>query len=128
MEMAMAKSYQDIKIADEQSLTNPQEYLADIPARLVSGVLGLMGFVTACVVGLLAGNPGGVVLSRALLAMLICVFVGRLLGIIGEMCVREYVERYKSERPRPNKPQQLVDLDRANHEHQEVVDRFKKAA
>lgn len=124
----MANSYQDNKVADEQRLANPQEYLADIPARLVSGVLGLMGFVTACVVGLLAGNPGVVVLTRALMAMLICVLVGRLLGAIGEICVREYVDRYKSERPRPSKPHQLVELDRANHAHQEVVDTLKKAA
>ncbi len=123
----MAKSYRDIVVADENRLSDPQQYLADIPARLVSGVLGLMGFVTACFVGLMAGNPGVVVLSRALIAMLICVVVGRLLGIIGETCVREYVTRYKTEHPRPSKPHQLVELEREKHDHQEVVDSLKKA-
>ena len=123
----MAKSFQDIKMVDEDQLSDPREYLADIPARLVSGVLGLMGFVTACMVGLLAGNPGVVILTRALLAMLICTFIGRILGTMGETCVREYVERYKTDRPRPTKPRQLQELEQANFDHREMVESLKKA-
>lgn len=123
-----AQEYEDIEIVDDEQLTDPHEYLADIPARLISGVLGLMAFVLACVVGLLAGNPGFVILTRAILAMLVCALVGRFLGIVGEVCVREFVERYKSERPRPRKPQQLVRLEQAKQEHEQVVRSMKKAA
>jgi len=124
----MTEQYDDIEILEDPPLADPAEYLADVPTRLISGVLGLMGFVVACVVGLLAGNPGYVILLRAMLAMLICMLVGRVLGLMGEICVREYVTKYKSDRPEPRKPQQLVELDRTKRAHEEVVQRMKKAA
>lgn len=118
----------DIEILDDQQLADPREYLGGISTGITSGVLGLMGFMTACAVGLLAGNPGATILLRALGAMAVCALVGRVLGLAGEVCVREYVTRYKSERPRPQKPRQLVDLDRARREHQDVMRSMKKAA
>ncbi len=124
----MNQKFEDIEIPEDDQLADPGEYLADIPMRLTSGVLGLMGFMTACVVGLMAGNRGGVVLLRAVLAMVICAAVGRVLGIVGEVAVREYVQRYKSQRPRPVKPQQLIELDRAKRAHEHAVRSMKKAA
>ena len=106
---------------------DPSEYLADIPTKLISGVLGLMGFATASLVGLVAGNPGLVIIVRALLAMLICSVVGRILGWVGEICVREFVTKYKHDRPQPEKPKELVDLDRAQKAHKSVVERMNKA-
>ena len=124
----MANSYDDIQVVDDEKLADPGEYLADIPARLVSGVLGLMAFMLACVVGLFAGNPGYVILVRAMIAMVVCAIIGRILGMVGEVCVREYVLRYKSDRPRPQKPTQLVELERAKRAHEQVVARMKNAA
>lgn len=123
----MPESYQDVEILDDEKLANPSEYLADIPARLISGVLGLMAFVVACITGLMAGNPGYVILTRAMLAMLVCTIIGRVLGIVGEICICEYVARYKSARPRPPKPSQLVELDREREEHNRVVAHLKNA-
>ena len=61
----------------------------DVPARVISSIFGLMGFFTALMVGLVAANPGITILLRALLAFAICALVGRILGTIGEICVRE---------------------------------------
>lgn len=116
------------EIPDDRELSDPRKYLADIPARLISGVLGLMAFVLACGVGLIAGNPGFVILSRALVAMFVCAIIGRVLGMVGEVCVREYVTRYKSDRPRPQKPKQLVELEQAKEAHEQMVQSMKKAA
>lgn len=124
----MGGTVEKIEIPDDGKLADPRQYLADIPARLISGVLGLMAFVLASVVGLIAGNPGFVILTRALVAMFVCAIIGRVLGVVGEVCVREYVTRYKSDRPRPQKPQQLVELERAKEAHEQVVQSMKKAA
>jgi len=121
-------SSSDVEIVDNDSLIDPSEYLADVSTQLVSGVLGLMGFTTALLVGLLAGNPAIAILGRALLAMLLCALVGRLLGSVGEVCVREYVTKYKSDRPQPNKPKELVELDLKQEAHESVMNSMKKAA
>lgn len=123
----MRESYEDIQIIDDDKLTDPSQYLADIPARLISGVLGLMAFMVACLTGLLAGNPGSVILVRAMLAMLLCTLIGRVLGIVGEIGIREFVTNYKSARPRPQMPSQLIELDQAKREHERVVAHMKKA-
>ncbi len=115
-------------IPDNESLADSSAYMADVSTQLASGVLGLMGFMTALVVGLLAGNPALVILTRAMVAMLVCAIVGRVLGAAGEICVREYVMKYKSDRPQPTKPQELIDLDREQRAHESVVDTMKKAA
>ena len=120
--------FSDIEIVEDHELADPSEYLADIPTKLVSGVLGLMGFMTASVVGLLAGNPGFIIIGRAMVAMLCCAFVGRILGAVGQVCVREFVERYKIDRPQPSKPQALMDLDRKNRAHDSMIKNMKKAA
>jgi len=118
----------ETEIKDNDSLADPGQYLADMSTRLVSGVLGLMGFMMALVVGLIAGNPTTVILIRAIVAMLICSVIGRILGLAGEVCVREFVSRYKSDRPQPIKPQELIDLDNEQRAHDSVVDTMKKAA
>ncbi len=115
-------------IPDNESLADSSQYMADVSTHLVSGVLGLMGFTTALVVGLIAGNSGLVILTRALVALFLCAIVGRLLGAVGEVCVREFVTKYKSDRPQPIKPRELVDLDREQRVHESVVDSMKKAA
>lgn len=134
----MAEEYEDIEILGEseqasqqeleEGLVDPREYLADIPTSLVSGVLGLTAFMLACVVGLLAENPGHVVLLRAILAMIICAIVGRFLGIAGEASVREFVVKYKSTRPRPRKPQELLTLEADQRAHARAMEHMKKAS
>jgi len=105
----------------------PGEYLADVSTKLVSGVLGLMGFMVASFVGVMASNPGMIILSRAILAMIVCAIIGRVLGAVGEVCVREYVLRYKSDRPSPEKPRALVNLEESQRAHDDLMKKIKKA-
>jgi hypothetical protein len=129
----MPQSFADVEILDDgvqaepvEQLVDPSEYLADIPRTLTSGVLGLAAFMLACFVGLLAGNPGYVILVRAMVAMVICVLIGRVLGAIGEVCIREYVTKYKSDRPRPRKPEQLRKLEAELREIDRAAEHMKK--
>ncbi|MFG0314459.1 MAG: hypothetical protein ACF8LL_09775 [Phycisphaerales bacterium] len=123
----MAEVYEDIEIVEDEGLVDPSEYLADIPATLISGVFGLTAFMLTCFVGLLAGNPGHVILLRAMVAMLVCAVIGRVLGIAGEICIREFVSKYKSTRPRPRKPQELLTLEAEQREHDRAVQHMKKS-
>lgn len=85
----------------------------DVPARVFSSVLGLMGFVTSLLVGLFVGNPGITILYRAMLAMAVCAVVGRIIGMVGEISVREFLRTYKHDRPMPEVPIQLQRLYKA---------------
>jgi hypothetical protein len=123
----MPQDFADIEIVDDAELIDPSEYLADVPSGMISGVLGMMGFAVACLVGLIAGNPGYVILLRAMLAMLVCAIIGRVLGVVGEICVREFVTLYKSDRPKPIKPKQLIELEAQRKAHEDVVQSMKKS-
>ena len=107
---------------------NPADYLADLPSTLISSTLGFMGFSTACIFGLLSGNSGLVIVTRAMVAMVVCAFIGRLLGAVGEICVREYIELYKNDHPEPVKPEELLTLDREQQMNESLVNSMKKAA
>ncbi|MFK7758808.1 MAG: hypothetical protein AB8C13_02545 [Phycisphaerales bacterium] len=100
----------------------------DAPAKVISSIMGLMGFATSLVLGLLAGNPGLVILGRAMLMLAICTVIGRILGTVGEMCVREFLNKYKSDHPTPVLPEQLARLyaDRAREES--IRERMRKSA
>jgi len=124
----MGKKAKTKSSTQQEGSTNPGDYLADVPTKLVSGVLGLMGFATASLVGLVAGNPGILIIVRAIVAMLICSIVGRILGAIGEVCVREFVNRYKVDRPQPKKPKELIDLDLKQQAHMSVIETMNRAA
>jgi hypothetical protein len=124
----MSTQFGDIEILPGDSeLANPREYLADVPASLISGVFGLLAFVLACTVGVIAQNPGYVILLRAMIAMLICAVIGRILGTVGEICIQEFVVKYKSGRPVPKRPQQLLDLEEKQREHERAVEHMKNA-
>ena len=99
-----------------------------VRARVVGGVLGLMGFATAVFVGMVAGLPGVTTLSRALLCMLACYAVGRVLGAMGSTAVEEFVDKYKADRPAPEPPRALVELQDRRDRHKRVVDEMKRAA
>lgn len=90
--------------------------------------MGLTGFSAAVFVGILAGNPGVTTLGRALLCMLACTLVGRLLGSMGATAAGEFVDRYKSEHPAPNPPARLVELQDRRNRHNQIVDEMKRAA
>ncbi len=124
--MPESKSDYDF-LSEENPLADPREYLADIPASLISGVLGLVAFMLSCIIGLLAQNPGHVILIRAMIAMLICTIIGRVLGTVGEICIHEFAVKYKTNRPKPQRPQQLIELEERQREHERAVEHMKKS-
>lgn len=72
-------------------------------SRLTAGCLGLSGFSTAILAGLMSSNPADVILGRAIWATLICSFVGFLIGYalervlqvhLHDVVVRMQAERY----------------------------------
>jgi len=114
-------------------IVNDQEYKdgkiqPDVPARVISSVLGLMGFFTALLVGLIASNPGVTIMLRALLAMAICAVVGRIIGTAGEVCVREFLNKYKADRPFPDLPEELKRMYKTRADDEALRERMKKAA
>lgn len=96
--------------------------------RVVGGVLGLTGFATALFVGMAAGNPALLTLWRGLVCMVVCYAVGRVLGGMGGAAAGEYIDRYKADRPAPEPPQQLVDLQDRRNRHNQIVKEMGKAA
>lgn len=101
---------------------------AEVPARIISSVIGLMGFFTALVTGLVAGNPGMIILTRAMLALIICAVIGRILGTVGELCIRDFLKKYKAERPTPVLPEQLQQLYKTRAEDAAVRQSMKRSA
>lgn len=68
-------------------------------ARLIASCLGLAGFAVAIVAGMAAGNPGGRVLTVALISMVALHLVGLVVGLVAERVVEEYVRQYKAVNP-----------------------------
>ncbi|MBL4592161.1 MAG: hypothetical protein JKY96_09415 [Phycisphaerales bacterium] len=104
------------------------DYLADVPTKVISGSMGLVAFALTAGIGIWAGNSAMVTLTRALVACAICAFVGRILGMMGEVCVKEFVNNYKADRPSPLLPEELQQLERERAAHGQVVDEMRKKA
>ena len=117
----------DVEIVEDQEFADG-DVQPDVPTKIISSVLGLMGFFTALIVGLYVGNPGMHILLRAMVAMLVCVVVGRLIGTAGEICVREYLTKYKKDRPMPELPEELKKLYKERADDDALRDKMKNAA
>ena len=68
-------------------------------SRVIASCLGLSGFAIAVVAGLAAGNPGGRVLTVALVCMIACHLVGLATGLVGERVIEDYMRQYKAAHP-----------------------------
>lgn len=117
----------DVEIVQDQNEAAELNQ-AGVPAKVISCILGLMGFFTALLVGLMAGNPGVIILLRAMLALALCALVGRILGIVGEISVREFLDKYKEDRPTPILPIQLQRLYKSRADHEALRNSMKKSA
>ena len=80
-----------------------------IATKTLASVLALSAFVTAIVAGGFAGNPAPHVLKIAIISMIVCYFVGVLVGMVSEHAVMEYIGAYR----RANRvPDIAAELDR----------------
>lgn len=77
---------------------------------------------------MIAGNPPVVTLGRGLLCMAACWFVGRLLGAVGGVAAGEFIEKYKADRPAPEPPRELVELQNRRDQHKQMIAEMKRAA
>lgn len=97
-------------------------------SRVVGGILGLTGFSTALLVGVLVGNPPLTTLTRGLICMVACAVVGRLLGSAGAIATGEFVRRYQQLHPLPHPPAELQGLQARRNRHKQIVDEMKRPA
>ena len=96
--------------------------------RTSGAILGLAGFATATLVGMIAGNPGSITIMRGLVCMIACVIIGRLIGWAGEISAREHVTEYIDDNPSPETPEQLLRLQERRNRHKAIVDEVKRGA
>ena len=67
--------------------------------RTIAACLGLTAFAVAIAAGLFAHNPGGVVLGRALAALVIGQLIGLVIGHVGTRMVEDQLRAYVSSNP-----------------------------
>ncbi|MBL8761527.1 MAG: hypothetical protein JNL50_09515 [Phycisphaerae bacterium] len=67
--------------------------------RTIAACLGLTAFAVAVAAGLLTGNPAGVVLGRALLALVVGQMLGVVIGQVGTRVVEDQLRAYVSSNP-----------------------------
>lgn len=72
-----------------------------IPSRVIASCFAITGFVAALVIGFAAGLAVDDILLRAIMVMLICWPVGRLLGWFAQRAVEENIAHYKRAHPIP---------------------------
>ena len=86
--------------------------------RVVSVAFAFCGFAVAVVSGLGAGNSAEHVLFQALIAMIVCQFLGMGVGVVLERIIAEHEARYREAHPVPVVPM----VASARHEGVVVVD------
>lgn len=60
-------------------------------------------------IGLFAGNPATTVIWRALLVMLACWAIGRVVGAVAQRAIDDHLKRYKQEHPIPGEDDEADD-------------------
>lgn len=67
--------------------------------RTIAACLALTAFAVAIAAGLLAHNPAGLVLGRALVALVLGKAIGLLIGHVGTRVVEDQLRAYVSSNP-----------------------------
>ncbi|MFI4898267.1 MAG: hypothetical protein ACIARR_10625 [Phycisphaerales bacterium JB059] len=74
---------------------------ADSPTRTISAVMGLTAFSLALIAGWAVHNPLDTVLTRAIIAMVVCYAVGQVIGWAASLVVREHLAQHRAANPVP---------------------------
>ena len=72
-----------------------------IPARVIASCFALISFTAAIVVGMRVGNSTTTIIFRASCVMLVCWFIGYLVGSVAQWAVLDHVKKYKESNPIP---------------------------
>jgi len=68
----------------------------------MAACMALAAFAVAVLSGLFATNPPQLILTRALIAMLLCYPAGYIIGLVCDRVMTEHLARYQQEHPIPN--------------------------
>jgi hypothetical protein len=71
-------------------------------SRIIAACLALSAFAVSVIAGVAAGNDASLVLTRAMIAMILCYPVGFIVGIVCERVVEWHVAAHVVERPVPH--------------------------
>ncbi len=74
----------------------------NIPGRVIATCFVIIAFVAASLVGLVAGNELHTILRRAIVVMLCCYPIGKILGFVIQKAIDHYVTDFKEKFPIPN--------------------------
>lgn len=90
---------------------------------MIAATLAIGGFSAAIVAGMAASNAPLGVVSRALFAMIVCWFVGHLIGKAIQTTINEHVEMFAAARPVPDIDgvEEVLDVD-VEEDDEETVD------
>lgn len=72
-----------------------------MPARLIATSFALISFACAVVVGAVADNAAGVIIWRAILTMIVCYFIGSVVGSFAQRILDKHIAAYKHANPFP---------------------------
>ena len=73
-----------------------------VTGKVVAGSFALAAFAVGIISGLASENPAAQVLSRALMAMLVCYPIGWVVGLICERVVNTQIESHVQANPAPD--------------------------
>lgn len=85
-------------------MTRPSKECSAIPARVIATCFALLSFAAAIVVGIGAGNSTSTILFRSICVMIICWFIGRLVGAVAQWAILDHIKQYKEQHPIPEEP------------------------
>ncbi len=85
-------------------MTRSSKECSTIPARVIATCFALLSFAAAIVVGIGAGNSTSTILFRSICVMIVCWFIGRLVGAVAQWAILDHIKQYKEQHPIPEEP------------------------
>ena len=87
----------------------------------IAGCFALAAFTVAIIAGLAAANPAVSVLSRAIVAMLVCYPIGLMVGMIALRIVSDHVEAHEASNPLPANEGVEIEVGEDGEEEEVIV-------
>lgn len=88
--------------ANSRTAAEKEDYPLKVHIKVIAAVIALGGFVVALLAGMLVGNPPHITLFKALVALVICQFLGICVGYIGTHIIADHLEAHKAKTPIPS--------------------------
>ncbi|MEX2213938.1 MAG: hypothetical protein WD768_07410 [Phycisphaeraceae bacterium] len=78
-------------------------------ANVIATCFALIAFTGSIIVGIAAGNTALTTLYRSVVAMFVCLFIGKVVGYVGQRSIETSIEEYKLAHPIPSDPMKTPD-------------------